>query len=102
MKKCAFLTLDETADYVIDDNHAIKPLSELGWQVSTLSWRQTARPWGDFELVIIRSTWDYQNDVPAFLETLEHINTETLLANRLALVRWNLSKTYMRDLQQRG
>jgi glutathione synthase/RimK-type ligase-like ATP-grasp enzyme len=102
MKKCAFLTLDETADYVIDDKHAIKPLSELGWQVSTLSWRQTARPWGDFELVIIRSTWDYQNDVPAFLETLEHINTETLLANRLALVRWNLSKTYMRDLQQRG
>lgn len=26
MKKCAFLTLDEVGDYVIDDEHAIKPL----------------------------------------------------------------------------
>ncbi len=102
MKKCAFLTLDETGDFVIDDEHAIKPLSILGWQVSTLSWRQTRCAWSDFDIVIIRSTWDYWNDVPAFLDTLEIIERETLLANRLDLVRWNLAKTYMRDLQQKG
>lgn len=102
MKKCAFLTLDETGDFVIDDEHAIKPLSSLGWQVSTLSWRQNHCAWGDFDIVIIRSTWDYWNDVPAFLDTLEIIERETLLANRLDLVRWNLVKTYMRDLQQKA
>ena len=102
MKKCAFLSLDERGDYVIDDEHAIHPLSELGWQVSTVSWRQTHTAWCDFDIVIIRSTWDYWNDVPAFLDTLERINRETLLANRLDLVRWNLAKTYMRDLQQKG
>ena len=102
MKKCAFLTLDEIGDYVIDDEHAIEPLTELGWQVSTVSWRQTNIPWSDFDLVIIRSTWDYWNDVPTFLNTLERINRETKLANRLDLVRWNLVKTYMRDLEERG
>jgi len=102
MKKCAFLTLDETGDFVIDDEHAIEPLRDLGWQVSTLSWRQRQRDWGDFDLIIIRSTWDYWNDVPAFLDTLEMIDGKTLLANRLNLVRWNLAKTYMRDLQQNG
>jgi len=102
MKKCAFLTLDETGDFVIDDEHAIGPLNELGWQVSTVSWRQTHTPWRDFDAVIIRSTWDYWNDVPAFMETLERINTETSLANRLDLVRWNLAKTYLRDLEQKG
>ena len=102
MKKCAFLTLDEIGDYVIDDEHAIEPLTELGWQVSTVSWRQTNIPWSDFDLVIIRSTWDYWNDVPTFLDTLERINRETKLANRLDLVRWNLVKTYMRDLEERG
>lgn len=102
MKKCAFLSLDDRGDYVIDDEHAIDPLSKLGWQVSTVSWRQTQRPWSDFDLVVIRSTWDYWNDVPGFLDTLEHINRETLLANRLDLVRWNLAKTYMRDLRQKG
>ena len=102
MKTCAFLTLDETGDFVIDDVCAIAPLSALGWQVSTLSWRQTVTPWRDFDIVIIRSTWDYWNNVPAFLETLEKIDKESLLANPLALVRWNLAKTYMRDLQQKG
>ena len=102
VKKCAFLTLDEIGDYVIDDEHAIEPLTERGWQVSTVSWRQTNIPWSDFDLVIIRSTWDYWNDVPTFLDTLERINRETKLANRLDLVRWNLVKTYMRDLEKRG
>jgi len=102
MKKCAFLTLDETGDFVIDDEHAIKPLEALGWQVSTLSWRQRSIPWSDFDIAIIRSTWDYWNDVPLFLDTLERIDRATRLANRLELVHWNLSKTYMRDLQQQG
>jgi len=102
MKKCAFLTLDETGDFVIDDEHAIGPLSDLGWKVTTVSWRQTHSDWSDFDIVIIRSTWDYWNDVPAFLETLERINRKTLLANRLDLVKWNLAKAYMRDLQQKG
>lgn len=102
MKKCAFLTLDETGDHVIDDEHAIEPLNELGWQVSTIPWRQSNRPWSDFDAVIIRSTWDYPHDVSTFVQTLDRINRETKLANRLDLVRWNLSKTYLRDLEVKG
>jgi hypothetical protein len=102
MRRCAFLTLDERGDFVIDDEHAIAPLAELGWEVSTLSWRQTGIPWSRFYAVVIRSTWDYWNDVPAFLETLARINRETRLANPLGLVHWNLAKTYMRDLEGKG
>lgn len=102
MKKCVFLTLDETGNFVIDDEHAIEPLTKLGWQVSTLSWRQTSIAWSDFDIAIIRSTWDYWNDVPTFLDTLGRINRETMLANRLDLVHWNLSKTYLRDLEEQG
>ena len=102
MKRLAFLTLDERGDYVIDDELAIAPLTALGWAVSTLSWRQTATPWSDFDAVIIRSTWDYWYDVQGFLETLEKIDRQTRLANALDLVRWNLRKTYLRDLEERG
>jgi glutathione synthase/RimK-type ligase-like ATP-grasp enzyme len=102
MKRCAFLTLDERGDFVIDDEHAIEPMAGLGWQVSTLSWRQVAEPWGGFDAVIIRSTWDYWHDVPAFLEVLAQINRQTRLANPLSLVHWNLSKTYLRDLEGKG
>ena len=102
MKNCAFLTLDERGDFVIDDEHAIEPLAEIGWCVSTVSWRQTQIPWSDFDAVIIRSTWDYWNDVPAFLGILAQIDRETRLANPLDLVQWNLAKTYLVDLEGKG
>ena len=102
MKHCAFLTLDEVGDFVIDDEHAIAPLAERGWSVATLSWRQTVRAWSDFDAVVIRSTWDYWHDVPGFLSVLGDIDRRTRLANPLDLVRWNLEKTYLRDLAERG
>lgn len=102
MKSCAFLTLDEVGDFVIDDEHAIAPLKALGWSVSTLSWRQTRIQWSEFDAVIIRSTWDYWDDVDAFIGVLESIDRESRLANPLQIVRWNYQKTYMRDLAARG
>ena len=102
MKQCAFLTLDERGDCVIDDEHAIAPLEQLGWQVSTLSWRQTGTPWSDFDVVVVRSTWDYWDDIPAFLETLRQIDSTTRLANPLDIIHWNLEKTYMLDLEGKG
>jgi len=102
MKKCAFLTLDDRGDFVIDDELAIGPLAAIDWQVSTVYWGQTEIPWSEFDAAVIRSTWDYWNDVPAFLDVLARINRETLLANPLDLVHWNLAKTYMRDLEGKG
>lgn len=102
MKNCAFLTLDEKGDYVIDDEHAIQPLADLGWRVNTLSWRQKGIPWKDFDAVVIRSTWDYWDDSSEFLETLATIDSQARLANPLPLVRWNLAKTYLQDLEDNG
>ena len=95
MKQCAFLTLDVRGDFVIDDEHAVQPLADLGWQVSIVSWRQREIPWSHYDAVIIRSTWDYWNDVDGFLEVLQTIDASTRLANSLQLVRWNLAKTYL-------
>ena len=102
MKRCAFLTLDEPGDFVIDDDRAIGPLAELGWQVEMVSWRQRDQPWTDFDAVIIRSTWDYWNDVPEFMGILTGIDRDTWLANPLELVYWNLDKRYLRDLEHQG
>jgi hypothetical protein len=52
MKNCAFLTLDERGEFVIDDEHAIEPLADIGWCVSTVSWWQTEIPWSYFDVVI--------------------------------------------------
>lgn len=103
MPRCAFLTLDDPTGYVIDDELAYEPLRALGWHVELIPWRRPDVRWGDYDAVVIRSTWDYQHDPAAFLEALGRIEgADVPLYNRLDLVRWNLNKTYLRDLERRG
>lgn len=103
MRRCAFLTLAEKGNFVIDDEHAYGPLAELGWQVDAVPWNREGVNWNDFELVVIRSTWDYQSDPDLFLQVLADIEASNArLANPREVVLWNLRKTYLRDLAERG
>lgn len=103
MNRCAFLTLADPTGFVIDDELAYEPLRALGWCVEPVPWRRSAVVWADFDAVVIRSPWDYQDDVDAFLTVLEAIaQSGTLLFNDLDLMRWNIEKTYLRELAGRG
>jgi glutathione synthase/RimK-type ligase-like ATP-grasp enzyme len=103
MHRCAFLTLDDPADYVIDDELVDAPLHALGWTVEAVPWRTPGAAWHRFDAIVIRSPWDYQDDPDAFLDVLEQIERSGApLFNPLDLVRWNLRKTYLRDLAARG
>ena len=90
------------AGYVSDDELAVPALERLDWSVDTLSWRRNDVRWGDYDAVIVRTTWDYQRAPVAFLDVLGRIDSATRLANPLELMRWNLAKTYLRELDARG
>lgn len=95
--------MDSLAGYVSDDELAIAPLAELGWDVATISWRDNTVDWNDFEIVVVRTPWDYQNDPYAFLEVLRRIDASTArLENPLSIIEWNLDKRYLRDLESKG
>ncbi|MGC2238668.1 MAG: hypothetical protein WA584_21115 [Pyrinomonadaceae bacterium] len=95
--------MDSLDDYVSDDELAIEPLNELGWNVETISWRDKTVDWNDFEAVIIRTPWDYQREPEAFLEVLREIDkSKARLENPLEIVEWNLSKLYLRELESAG
>ncbi|MFL6569215.1 MAG: RimK family alpha-L-glutamate ligase [Chthoniobacterales bacterium] len=101
--RCAFLTLKDPTGYVIDDELAYAPLAALGWRVATVPWREPQVEWQTYDAVVIRSTWDYIDEPQAFLEKLAEIEASgALLFNELNLVRWNIRKTYLRDLGDRG
>ena len=103
MRRCAFLTLAERGDFVIDDDLALAPLAERGWQLDTIPWNRVGVDWKQYELVAIRSTWDYQNHAEAFLATLAAIEASgARLCNPIATVRWNMRKTYLHDLDRQG
>lgn len=102
MSKVCFLSMDDLGGYVADDDLAIEPLDALGIDVETHSWRQTARDWAEFDLVVIRTPWDYQRDADRFLDVLDAIEIRTALANPAAVARWNFDKHYLLELQQDG
>ena len=103
MKRCAFLTLDDVADYVIDDDHAHAPLRALGWSVDSVPWRRAAERARAYDVIVIRSTYDYVTAPDEFIAVLEAVaRTGTPLYNGLELVRWNHRKTYLTDLAARG
>ncbi len=102
-RRCCFLSMDDLAGYVSDDELAIEPLNDLGWEVETISWRDEAADWNDFEAVIIRTPWDYQDEPEKFIEVLRRIDSSSArLENALSIVEWNLDKRYLRKLEDRG
>ena len=103
MRSIAFLTMDSLEGFVAYDHLAVEPLARRGFCVEDISWRRKNVSWGDYELVVIRSPWDYQQDPHAFLAVLEQIHASCAkLQNDLQIVRWNIHKTYLRDLRDRG
>ena len=103
MPRCAFLTLSDPTGYVIDDDLARAPLAALGWHVEAVPWSAPDAVWTRFDVVVIRSPWDYHDHAGAFLGVLAQIERAGVpLFNSLDLVRWNLRKTYLRELAARG
>ena len=101
-RRCAFLTTDALGDYVTDDTLAIAPLQARGWAVDLVPW-QAVVDWTPYEAVVIRSPWDYHQHLDAFLGVLATIDASPArLLNPLDTVRWNSSKTYLRDLAAAG
>lgn len=103
MRRVAFLTLHDPTGFVIDDDLAVLPLARRGIRVETIPWDRPGVDWRQFALVVIRSTWDYQHEADRFLRVLEGIeHLGVRLENGSEIVRWNMRKTYLRELAARG
>jgi len=101
-RRCAYLTMDDISGFVSDAELSFAAMAERDWDVEMVPW-QSDVDWNDYDLVYICTPWDYQNDVAGFLDVLAAIEgSSAQLVNSLDLVRWNLEKTYLRDLELRG
>ncbi len=98
MKNIAFLTLENPKGFVIYDGLCIPYFLNKNIEVSEIPWTRFM-DWSIFDIVIIRSPWDYQQKWNHFIEVLKYIQSQTLLANPLEVVLWNYKKTYLQELK---
>ncbi len=103
MRQCAFLSMADMAAFKCYDHLLYQPLADKGWQVTEIPWRSTTVNWDRFDAVVIRSPWDYQDDPKQFMQVLKTINRSSArLENSLGIVKWNLDKRYLKEMQQKG
>jgi len=73
-----------------------------GLETSIRAWDDPSVTWSRFDVVLLRSTWDYTQRLPEFLQWCERVSSQARLLNPLPVVRWNTDKHYLADLAVRG
>ncbi len=58
--------------------------------------------WSVYDLVLLRSTWNYTDHLDEFLEWATAVSRVTRLLNPLDVIRWNTDKRYLSDLANAG
>jgi glutathione synthase/RimK-type ligase-like ATP-grasp enzyme len=76
-------------------------LHHAGLDVNVVCW-DAARDWSQFDMLLLRSTWDYMSRLGEFLSWAEQASRVTTLVNTLATVRWNIDKHYLGALAAGG
>lgn len=76
-------------------------LRDLGHDAEVVVWHDTA-DWASFDLVVIRSTWDYFDRLDEFLGWADQVDSVTRIVNSPKVIRWNSHKGYLQELGDRG
>jgi O-ureido-D-serine cyclo-ligase len=79
-----------------------RALESCGARVTIARWDDPKIEWADFQLALLRSTWDYAKRLPEFLDWVHRAALRTQLLNPLAVVRWNTDKHYLAELGRAG
>jgi glutathione synthase/RimK-type ligase-like ATP-grasp enzyme len=86
-----------------DDQLLLAPLAGRGIRAVAAAWDDPVVAWASFDALVIRSTWNYHrffDDFRTWLDRIETLGVPTW--NPPAILRWNASKTYLRDLAAAG
>lgn len=99
----AFVTSTAHPDLTPDDRLAVAQLERRHARVAAAIWNDPSIDWAAFDAIIIRSTWDYHHraaEFRAWIDALEAAGAP--MWNPPAVLRWNMEKTYLRDLERAG
>jgi hypothetical protein len=85
----ALVTCAEVSDLDPDDRLLLDPLAGAGIAVTAAVWDDPETDWAAFDLVVLRSTWDYAQRRDQFVAWASAVPN---LANPADVVVWNTDK----------
>ena len=97
----ALASCENLPDWEVDDRPFHRELQKRGHTHTVIPWTAPV-DWSQFDAVLIRTTWDYTQKPNQFLNWAKKVSAQTLLLNPYPILEWNLSKTYLDELSQKG
>jgi O-ureido-D-serine cyclo-ligase len=77
-------------------------LTERGIDHRVVDWHDVGVVWAGFEMVVVRSPWDYTRRYAEFVGWAEAVGLVTVLENPVDLLRWSADKRYLTTLATGG
>lgn len=85
------------------DRLLLDELRRRGVRADPVVWDDDAVEWRGWDALLVRSCWDYHLHVERFAAWLDRLAGEPIrVMNDPALMRWNIHKRYLLDVQRRG
>lgn len=85
-----------------DDELLCGALRRRGCEARSVVWDEAGTDWGETDLCLVRSTWDYHDKYEEFLAWTRRVEAATALHNPADLIAWNSDKRYLRELAEMG
>ena len=105
MPRLAYVTYRQEPDRPdpdVDIPHALPALAAAGVTAEVVLWDDPDVDWAGYDLVLLRSAWDYVPRFAEFMPWARRVSTLTRLAPPLAVIERNTDKRYLRDLAAAG
>jgi glutathione synthase/RimK-type ligase-like ATP-grasp enzyme len=103
MKKgLALITWSGLPEGAASERLLLPHLSEAGIRTRILDWRTPGFDFSQFDLLVLRSCWDYHLRETEFTEWLRRIAGEVSVLNSLTTVLWNQNKFYLQEMERLG
>lgn len=87
---------------LLEDKLVQKALEKLELKTHRISWDDVHFDWSSTHYALFRTTWDYYYRFQEFSKWLDKVSKETKLINSEQLIRWNIDKRYLKDLENKG
>ncbi len=100
--RIALATAAEFPDLDEDGPVLVDACARMGIEAGPAVWTDETVDWSAYDLVVVRSTWDYQSQHGEYLDWARRVAAVTTLANSADVLAWNTDKTYLRTLQEAG
>jgi glutathione synthase/RimK-type ligase-like ATP-grasp enzyme len=93
---------DYSNNVMLEDRLLKEALERKGLKAHRTYWDNPDFDWTRTRYAIFRTTWDYFDRIDEFMPWLEKTAELTQFINPISLLKWNMDKHYLRDLQQNG